>query len=226
MSSVMSGYYDNFSSSRPSIGDTKISVVSSDHNGWILCDGRDLKIVQFRSLFSVIGYTFGGSGETFKLPDPAGRILGVTGAGDGLTERELGDAVGEETHVLDISEIPQHVHTGTTDASGAHVHGITDPGHVHTQQTIQDDYNGSAGGPPAFTNDSGNTTVTHNNIQSNTTGISVNTGGLHSHTFTSNPTGGTQPHNNMQPTLFMGNMFIYNGVPKFGISAAGGYNWF
>ena len=30
----------------------------------------------------------------------------------------------------------------------------------------------------------------------------------------------------MQPTLFMGNMFIYNGVPKYGMSSAGGYNWF
>jgi microcystin-dependent protein len=33
--------------------------------------------------------------------------------------------------------------------------------------------------------------------------------------ITINATGGDQPHNNIQPTLFMGNMFIYSGIPYF-----------
>jgi len=219
----MSDYYDTFSSSRPSIGDTKISIVSSDHNGWILCDGRDLKIREFRSLFTVIGFTFGGSGEAFKLPDPAGRVPGVAGAGAGLTVRAIGDVVGEETHVLDISEMPQHVHTGTTDPSGLHIHGITDPGHHHSYVNQSNDQ--------GIDNVLGSETAADQADLTQVTGISgtgiiINPDGVHSHTFTTNPTGGSQPHNNMQPTLFMGNMFIYNGVPKFGMSSAGSYNWF
>jgi len=38
----------------------------------------------------------------------------------------------------------------------------------------------------------------------------------HVHTFTTNSTGGGLPHNNMQPTLFIGNVFIFSGVPTAG----------
>ena len=219
----MSDYYDSFSSSRPSVGDTKLSIVSADHNGWILCDGRNLQVREFRSLFSVIGFTFGGSGETFRLPYPAGRVPGVAGAGAGLTVRAIGDVVGEETHVLDISEMPQHVHTGTTDPSGLHTHAITDPGHSHSYVNQPNSINihNLTTQTDAADNINANQTT-----GSSTTGITINAAGSHSHTFTTNQTGGSQPHNNMQPTLFMGNMFIYNGVPKYGMSSAGGYNWF
>jgi hypothetical protein len=49
---------------------------------------------------------------------------------------------------------------------------------------------------------------------SSTTGISVNPAGSHSHTISSN--GGNQYHNNIQPTLFYGNTFIYSGIPMLG----------
>ena len=240
MTSLMSGYYDSVVSSRPSIGDTKLSTISSDHNGWLICNGRELPIADYKSLFSVIGYQFGGEGSMFKLPDPAGRVPGIIGSGESLTERQRGDIVGEETHTLDISEIPIHKHdassnaTGvTTTSAGAHNHTINDPGHAHTQTTVQDDYNGSSGGSAAFTTDSGNRVDTHSNISEETTGITLDPSGSHTHpindpthTHSISTTGGSQPHNNMQPTLFMGNMFIYNGVPKYGMSSAGGYNWF
>lgn len=48
---------------------------------------------------------------------------------------------------------------------------------------------------------------------SNTTSVSVNNNGAHTHTFITNNTGGGGSHNNMQPTLFCGNVFIlYNFV--------------
>ena len=34
-------------------------------------------------------------------------------------------------------------------------------------------------------------------------------------TFTTNSTGGGQAHNNMQPTLFIGNMFIFAGTRDY-----------
>jgi microcystin-dependent protein len=49
---------------------------------------------------------------------------------------------------------------------------------------------------------------------SSTTGITINEAGAHSHTISSN--GGDQYHNNIQPTLFYGNTFIYSGIPMLG----------
>lgn len=62
-----------------------------------------------------------------------------------------------------------------------------------------------------ITIDNNTTGITINN---NVTSITINNDGLHNHTIASN--GMDQPHNNMQPTLFMGNMFIYSGVPTLG----------
>jgi microcystin-dependent protein len=50
---------------------------------------------------------------------------------------------------------------------------------------------------------------------------SVSTGGATaadevSATYTTSSTGGSDPHNNMQPTLFIGNVFIFSGVPTAG----------
>jgi hypothetical protein len=38
--------------------------------------------------------------------------------------------------------------------------------------------------------------------------------GVHAHTL--NPAGLDQYHNNIQPTIGMGNMFIYSGLPQHG----------
>jgi len=40
--------------------------------------------------------------------------------------------------------------------------------------------------------------------------------GSHTHTFTTSYQGSSDPHNNMQPTLFIGNVFIFSGVPTAG----------
>ena len=37
--------------------------------GWVLCDGQGLSTTTFADLFAVIGYEYGGSGGTFKVPD-------------------------------------------------------------------------------------------------------------------------------------------------------------
>lgn len=142
--------------------------------GWALCDG------------------------TNGTPDLQGRFVIAMGTGTGLTARVLGATGGTETHTLSLNEIPGHTHTGTTASDGAHTHTIIDPGHTHTQTTTNDDYNNSGGNPPGFSADSAGT-VTWSNINSNTTGITVNSNGVHTHTFTSDSTGGGMAHNNMPP---------------------------
>lgn len=43
--------------------------------GWLVCDGASLSTSTYANLFAVIGYTFGGSGGSFNLPDLRGRFV-------------------------------------------------------------------------------------------------------------------------------------------------------
>ena len=48
--------------------------------GYLLCDGRSLKKSEYKELFAVIGYTYGGSGENFNIPKfNDGRFMRSTG---------------------------------------------------------------------------------------------------------------------------------------------------
>jgi len=191
------------------IGEYKWSSRTSDFNGWMVCDGRSLSRAAYPELFEIIGTSFGANDSaTFKLPDLRGRVMGCVGQGSGLTNRTLGAMVGAETHTLTTNQIPGHTHTGTTDSSGTHTHTVTDPGHTHSQTTINDDFNSSGTNPPGFASDSAGTR-TWNNINSATTGISIDSAGAHTHTFTTGTTGNGEAHNNMQPTAFVGNVFIF-----------------
>lgn len=89
--------------------------------GYIACDGSLVSRITYARLFSVIGTTFGsGDGSTtFKLPDLRGRVSVGSGTGTGLTNRTLGQNVGEETHILSESELPSHTHI-----QNAHHHGL------------------------------------------------------------------------------------------------------
>lgn len=188
------------------IGEYKWSCRSNDYNGWMVCDGRSVSCVDYSNLYDIIGTAFGCDSEgTFNLPNFKGRVMAGTSC-----HHDLGEAVGCETVTLTVDQMPAHTHTGTTGASGEHSHSITDPGHAHTQTTINDDFNGSGGNPPGFISDSTGSR-TWNNINSSTTGISVNQGGSHTHYFTTNSTGGGEAHNNMQPTVFAGHVFIFGG---------------
>lgn len=68
--------------------------------GWLLCDGSQKNRVAYKSLFDVIGTTYGvGDGSTtFTLPDIRGRFfLGKAAAGTGATLGETGGAI-DHTH--------------------------------------------------------------------------------------------------------------------------------
>ena len=71
-----------------------------------MCNGQLLPINQNQALFSLLGTTYGGNGQTnFALPDLRGRVAMHEGAGF-----TLGQAGGEVAHTLTQSEMPQHVH--------------------------------------------------------------------------------------------------------------------
>ncbi len=43
--------------------------------GWLICNGAILNKNDFPDLFSVIGYTYGGSGNSFNVPNLQGRFI-------------------------------------------------------------------------------------------------------------------------------------------------------
>jgi len=87
--------------------------------GWQLCNGQILSIAQNTALFSLLGTTYGGNGQTtFALPDLRGRVPIHWGQGPGLNNYVLGEVGGSETTTLLVSNLPQHTHQlmGTLEA--------------------------------------------------------------------------------------------------------------
>lgn len=58
--------------------------------GWAACNGAMMPVPQFQPLFSLLGYTYGGAGSIFALPDLGGRmIVGGTPGAVGGAEMEM-----------------------------------------------------------------------------------------------------------------------------------------
>ena len=87
--------------------------------GWAFCDGQLLSISQNTALFSLLGTQYGGNGiSTFGLPNLQGAMPLGYGSGPGLTPRNVGDAGGEQTVQLLLSQIPQHTHAAQASTAG------------------------------------------------------------------------------------------------------------
>lgn len=92
--------------SNPFLAEIKIVSFSFAPKGWALCNGQLLPINQNQAMFSIIGTTYGGNGQTnFALPDLRGRA--PIHLGGGFTE---GQAAGEEVHTVIMGEMPAHNH--------------------------------------------------------------------------------------------------------------------
>jgi microcystin-dependent protein len=95
----------------PFLGQIELFAFQFAPRGWALCAGQIMPIQQNQALFALLGTTYGGNGTTtFALPDLRGRVPMGQGAGQGLTSRVLGEAIGEPSHTLTIGETPPHSH--------------------------------------------------------------------------------------------------------------------
>lgn len=94
------------------IGEIRMFAGNFAPAGWAKCEGQLLPIAQNTALFSLLGTTYGGDGQTtFALPDLRGRVPMGDGSGPGLTPRILGETAGSETNTLTIAQMPAHNHT-------------------------------------------------------------------------------------------------------------------
>ncbi len=97
--------------SDPFIGEIRMVGFNFAPVGWALCQGQLLSIAQNTALFSLLGTTYGGDGQTtFGLPDLQGRSPVGTGAGPGLAPINPGDRGGQESVTLNVDNMPAHMH--------------------------------------------------------------------------------------------------------------------
>ncbi len=97
---------------------------------WAFCGAQILSIAQNTALFSLLGTTYGGNGQTtFALPDFRGRIAVGTGTGPGLPNITLGQLAGSPTVTLTTNQMPAHNHAltgGVTMQANSGTDGQTD----------------------------------------------------------------------------------------------------
>lgn len=146
-----------------STGDVKLTFKGVPDSGWVFCDDGTIgsatsgatnranadTVNLFTLLWNNISNTYapvsGGRGanaaadfaanKTIQLAQVLGRTLGVAGTGSGLTNRALGQTLGEETHTPILAEMFAHTHTAT----------VVDPGHAHSFQFTDMGRDGSLG---------------------------------------------------------------------------------
>lgn len=142
-------------------------------SGWAMCNGQLLPINQNQALFSLLGTTFGGNGQTtFALPDLRGQT--PIHVGQGFV---LGQKGGQQAHTLTLSEMPIHVHAFNASKANATV--------------------------PIPAN---NLFGSSNNMYAAATNLTS------IHPATVGNTGGSQPHNNMQPYLTINFCIALQGI--------------
>lgn len=168
----------------PFVAEIRIFPFNFAPKGWAFCDGQLLPISQNTALFSLLGTTYGGDGKsTFALPNLQGSAAMHPGQGQGLSLRDLGEIGGAETVTLLVSEMPFHTHQ------------------VQGFQTVEGDQLGP--------NSNGQSLLAKSN-----NGALYNSAGpvVTMAPQSLSPSGGSLPHNNMQPYLTLNFCIAMQGV--------------
>lgn len=85
---------------------------------WANCSGQLMSIAQNTALYSLLGVTYGGNGQTtFGLPDLRGRAGLNMGQGPGLSVYDIGQVAGSENATLTLSNMPTHNHSAKADVN-------------------------------------------------------------------------------------------------------------
>jgi microcystin-dependent protein len=98
---AVEGIFPSRNGAEAFIGEIELFGGNFAPRGFALCDGQLMSIAQNTALFSLLGTTYGGNGQTtFALPDLRGRTPIHAGQGPGLSNRSLGELGGAETRTI------------------------------------------------------------------------------------------------------------------------------
>lgn len=89
--------------------------------GWLLCDGTSYSTANYPYLFASIGYTWGGSGGSFNVPNLQGMFLRGSG-----TNSTYPTAIGPNVGSYQADKLLSHTHT-ITDSGHSHIIGSSYP---------------------------------------------------------------------------------------------------
>lgn len=167
----------------PFVAEIRIFPFNFAPRGWAFCNGQLLPLSQNTALFSLLGTTYGGDGNSnFALPNLQGSAPMHPGQGPGLSLHDLGETGGSDTVTLLQSEMPAHNHNYQVRPTPA-VPPQASPVGLTGARSNSRPYSPAAGGT---------------NVQMNITAAS--------------PTGGDQPHNNLMPYLTFNFCIALQGV--------------
>jgi len=138
------------------VGEIKMWPVSTSPLGYLLCNGQSVSTTTYANLFNVIGYTFGGSGGSFLLPNYTDTM--PVGAGNLYA---LANTGGSNNAVV-----------------VSHSHGLNDQGHSHTTSLPAYWASGNSGGITFFSGSAAGSSGYNGVSSSQTTGITANTAGV------------------------------------------------
>lgn len=157
--------------------------------GWAFCNGQLLSIASYSALFSLLGTQYGGDGRTtFALPNLQGRCAVGMGNGPGLTPRQIGEVIGQETVTLTPNEMPAHTHQLLANNTDGNTNDPTNSSLAKESVTIERS-------APAFPVNGYNTGAAN-------VGMGASIGNA----------GGNLAHNNMQPSLAMNYIIALQGI--------------
>lgn len=156
--------------------------------GWAMCQGQIISIAQNTALFSLLGTTYGGNGQTtFALPDLRSRAPIGFGQGPGLSYYNLGQVSGTENVSILLNNMPAHNHL---------ING--------TVQLPINDSNADADSPIGAYLGAPTTAI----YSSTTNGVAAN---LYSN-LTTGVVGGNVPVSILQPTLAVNYIICTQGI--------------
>jgi microcystin-dependent protein len=168
---------------------SEIRIVSFNYApvGWAFCNGQFLPINQNQALFSLLGTTYGGNGQTtFALPNFQGRIPIHEGSG-----HILGEAAGSSSVTVNLQQLPAHTHLPSAKNVVGNANIPVANNHVLAQAV-------------AIQQDQSQVAV---NMYSNGSNFdkTLNAGAISN-------VGGSQPHNNMMPYLTLNFVIALQGI--------------
>ena len=172
----------------PFLSEIRIFSFNFPPRSWALCNGQLMPINQNQALFSLLGTTYGGNGQTtFALPNLQARV--PVHFGGGVT---LGESAGQFSHTLTQSELPQHTHLLQADTATA---PATTVGSVPLNKLFGQPQEALQGGSTAPVSRYGPA----NNL------VTLNPGAVSN-------VGGSQAHQNMMPYLTLNFCIALQGI--------------